>query len=299
MISENEMKKESIDQMTGDDPLASEEGKSGKENGQLGCSIGSSLTLESLEGIHPETKHDINPVVMYQHIWINLRTIIRNAYTSWPSREQPTLQKAEIHEAVLEDMLAIGNYFRRQNKNVIWYCPTYEEIKTKYKLFKLREPTTPLQQNYFNMMEDVMKGLFKEDLKATSSASLLSNEVYRFDVKPSVSIRGATFMWTHYPYDLTNWQLFTKLALIESHTGNIKQRNEWYRKYHNSKDLPILPFNRTLLSIMGDKEMFAPLGRKAREIVINLAKTKKWNASTSEEYITRQLRSSDVVFSIL
>ena len=73
--------------------------------------------------------------------------------------------------------------------------------------------------------------------------------------------------------------------LLESHTGKIKTRVEWNSKYYPypSGDMSILPFNRTLLLVFGDKIQFSPNEMKLRQYVMGAAVKGKWTPLTTRE----------------
>lgn len=87
-------------------------------------------------------------------------------------------------------------------------------------------------------------------------------------------------MLTSFAYDLTNKNL-RNLFLLESFTGIIKSRNQFYTKYHNGKDLPMIPFREDLLAVFGDSELFRPTSITYRKHFKEIATKYAWNYSTT------------------
>jgi hypothetical protein len=73
------------------------------------------------------------------------------------------------------------------------------------------------------------------------------------------------------------------LVLLESHTGKIKPRGQWYTKYLNGKDLVQIPFNEGFLQVFGDSETFRPMDIRFRRAILEIAERYKWTAVSTLE----------------
>src|SRR5690606_15099886 len=61
---------------------------------------------------------------------------------------------------------------------------------------------------------------------------------------------------THFPVDLLNRYKFSRLVLLETHTGAMKPHTLWYTKLYNGKELNMIPFDRMTVQLFGDGNLF-------------------------------------------
>lgn len=260
-----------------------------REKGQFPMSIATSLAFESLLNIHPDTKHDRPQLHRFDTIWINIRTLFRNMYTSMARLTADTLEYQDLAHGLLDDIEQINDFAREYNKPVFYYLSHYNNFDTKYKFAKLRLANTVIQKVYMTKMSQVFTYLFKNkiliDTKEGNGNIFVYNDIIRPTNHPSVG------MITHYCYDLLDSYSFSKLVLLETHTGRLKEKEQWYTKYYNSSELPPLPFRLDLLQIFGDKEMFSPAPKNIRDIFLKAAKQYEWTPMTTSSRIIQSLEA--------
>lgn len=260
-----------------------------REAGQYPLAIATSLALEGATGIYPEKETHKNELAEYSELWVNLRTLFRNLYNAVHSDGQGALTAGDLHDAMLEEISALESVVLEHNFSmaIVYYVSNYAGLERKYPKALLKKPKTPKQLIYAEIqrktIEELLKTLGKEG----------GRDVRVFDLKlhpkNPTQTYGSALMLTHYAYDLLSYPSFSELRLLESHTGAIKPRSEWYTKYHDGRNLPMIPFREDLMQIFGDSELFSAWNIKDRRPIIELAIAKKWHAMTTVAKIRQDL----------
>lgn len=262
-----------------------------REKGQYPVSIATSLALESLLNIHPDTKHSSPPIHRFSELWINIRTIFRNLYGSMERLQAESLSLYDYVYGMIDDMSNIQYWSQllEVQKPVYFYYSKYEDLEKKYTFAKFRNANTPIQKAYFQKQNETIDTLFKEKHLLSYTDNKEKGNVYVFKdfIKPSHY--PSVGLLTHYAFDLCQSYSFEKLYLVESHIGHVKDKSLWYTKYYNGNQLPPLPFRLDLLQIFGDREMFHPAPKKVRELFIEMAKKYHFTPMTSKDRIKQCL----------
>jgi hypothetical protein len=259
-------------------------------------SIGTSLAFESIfEGRLapfdptrlPPTKVDIG---RYSQMWINLSTLFRNiagavSKETFLIATPPMLQEAlEFEVGIIESLLA--NEGRDRCKPVFYYADygMFESLR-KPAPFQLRRDTTDLQKLTTLKLKQTMEHFFKQT--AHTNCMWVTGPV-----RPERIVMG--LMLTHVPYDLLSYPYFRQLDLIESHTGKLKGRSDWYTKYYpvNGTLLNTLPFLELLLYIFGDQVMFHPLDLRIRKDILQISVQAHWTAFTTEAKVKYDIEAA-------
>ncbi len=252
--------------------------------GAFPISIATSIALEYILGVQSEANPEPIPKAIqnYKEIWFNIRTLYRNLYGALEKDSGTQVLADEMSETLWHEMEAIAAVIKQYSNevtNVVFYISNYKNISKKFKLAVFKETHTPKQVAQHVLMTNTIKLLLKyhgksEDLKIS---------VYDHYLQPDKQVKS--IILTHIAYDLVSYRNFGSLSLIESHTGTIKTREKWYTKYHNGKELPMLPFVEGLLPVFGDNEFFSPLNRKSRNEVLEIAQKYDWGPTTTREKI--------------
>ena len=264
-----------------------------REKGQYPISIATSLALESLMNIHPDNKHQDVPKERFTELWCNIRTLFRNLYTSMDRLSAESLEIEDYMYGLMDDIHQLQDWGNLPEVNIpiVFYHSHYENHKQQYPYAKLRDDTTVIQRTYSTKMEHTIHQLFKSkqlsEYKPSSTNELSFADtgvrVYVFKDKISPVHYPNVGMLTHYCYDLLDYYAFSKLLLVESHIGNIKDKTQWYTKYYNGNKLPPIPFCKELLQIFGDKEMFSPAPKNIRDKLLQVAEKYQWTPMTTKE----------------
>lgn len=245
-------------------------------------SIATSLAIEGLTHTGEYESNDgIAPIKDCEVLYINLRTLFRNAFGSFEDLKD-RLNFEVMRETLIADVAGIKEAVKAVSPNtvcVIYLCTFQDKtVERTFKEAKFKNPNTPNQVFYSALEFDIYKEAedFIEELKL-------------FDVE----IKGDkdTFILTHLPVDLLWYRNFPALSLLESHTGKVKKRTLWYTKLNGKR--PEIPFNKAFLQIFGDGVMFSPQGIKVRRVIQKIAEKNRWNQNTSDEKIKMNFRSAN------
>lgn len=252
--------------------------------GFYSVSIASSLAFEGLlhTGEYADWKGEL-PIHSYQEIYLNLRTLFRNAFYAFEENRErltPDVMLTSIEEdinnltatarAVAPSVLCVPYLCSYRSANKVFPEASFKNIAGG------QDKMTPNQLQYNALEHDTLK-MYGEKHE---------NDFRQFDVFPEGS--RDTLLLTHMPADLLARKDFPKLGLLESHTGKVKTQLEWYTKL-NGKPQHI-PFNKAFLTLFGDGIMFSPLDRKTRGVVLKTAEKYSWKQDTTMDRIYNCLK---------
>jgi hypothetical protein len=257
------------------------EGIAERAVGQYPLSIATSLALEGLAGIYEDRPESPPPILKYDQVWVNLRTLFRNFIGSLEKSLQEMMDPVEAAETVSEEMERLTDIVRDLNPNcgVHFFVSNFDGMERAYPRAVIRMDKTAKQKAYTIMQTHAIEALLHKH-KGDANLSVFSRKL-EFNKTPSPSVA----ILTHFAYDLLSAKLFKRMDLIESHTGVIKPRALWYTKFHDGKELVMIPFREDMLQIFGDKETFHPLDIKVRKELIEVAKHYNWSQVTTTDRI--------------
>lgn len=251
--------------------------------GQFPISISTSLAFEGLFGIHedhPVPEGKPAPWVGYEYLHMNVRTFIRNCFTSMPSQEAYTVSAYEFSEIVAEEIDIIKNILidkiTDKRFKFGFYLPSYENLATVFPNAILRGVTTEKQKFYSALEDNVIR-------------LLLTHPVLETTIHENIRIRttmgrGRSLMLTHYPIDVLTAK-YNRYEVLESHTGRIKKQHELTNKLKTAKT-STLPFDVMTLQMFGDSaDMFKPAELKVRRVTLKIAEKYHWNETTTKDRI--------------
>lgn len=237
--------------------------------GQYPLSIATSLAIESANGIHPEIVVSSPPIQKFEELWVNTRTLFRNFLGALPKESLKTIPAREIAETLIQEMEQIVQLVPCR---VVFYLSNYARLAETYRFGVIRMDTTDNQRVYTALQHEALQQL----LELRPGVELLG-----FELKLQPPRPAKTLILTHFPYDLLSHKRFKELVLLESHTGAIKERAQWYTKYYQGKELAAMPFREDLIQVFGDSETFRPGDPKLRKELIDIAKKYNWTAVTT------------------
>lgn len=247
-----------------------------REVGKYPISIGTSLAIESITGIHDEHLGKVD-VIEYDCLWLNLRTLLRNLLGAMKSVDGPTPSARDCAEALVSEIETITQTVSDVSINrckVMCYYSNYSEVDRKHKGATTRVFNTTKQKETFNVSKEILMKLFQM-IKDRNIPFMGINDLITGQA-PSKNL-----ILTHYAYDLLANSANFKLTLVESHTGAVKGKALWHTKYLDGRNLPMIPFNRLFLQVFGDKETFRPMDPKMRKEIVDIATKYRWNSNTS------------------
>lgn len=251
-----------------------EEHLSKRAQGAYPLSLSTSLAIESITG---ENKSKIKE---YNELWVNISTLVRNIYTSLDLDTQNQLSDAELTNVALDEIEQIDSIVRESLKplTVRYYLNDFSFLRERYREAKFRTNDTPKQRFYQALLENTYANIhdyFREEKRDKI-------EYYRVRIEPKIKTNAIFF--THAFIDLTNRPFFKDLILLESYTGKLKDRSEWYTKFKAQASSQIPP-TLDMISIFGDSVVFYPLPKKYQTLVLDTASQYKWSCVTTQERI--------------
>lgn len=249
-------------------------------------SIGTSLALESL---FPPTQAVYDPdrkipnhvnVGQYNSCWINVSTLFRNLHSAVTKEVFAAATVDQLGETLLEEMEVIDNLFKIDLKGgcvPIFYYSDYRDLLRSTRAgLSFRVPSTDGQRTYQTLLVQTLKFLDKH-----------TDEVQHLHDTVRPKTHETALMLTHQPYDLTAFDRFQRLDLLESNTGILKPRALWHTKYNpmSGADFSRLPFLKKLLFIFGDRVLIKPGPLTMRNQILETAKARNWNAMTTNDKV--------------
>ena len=255
--------------------------------GSYPLSIATCLAMESI-GMGPQKPYDPDRVVPnhinleeYDEVWVNLLTLIRNIFGA--NETSPALIEPETVSEVLFDELdvieqIIKDYSPVKKPKVFWYISKHTHLKTEFKRAKLREDRTAKQKEltdaYIGVIEDfIPKAGFSEE----------KFQCFEGRLQPKQKVRALVL--NHYAIELLDHDKFKQLDLLESHTGAVKGRLQWYSKLYNGNNLVRIPFTKQFLQVFGDTTLISPHELPLRKAVLQIAEQYKWTPATTTDRI--------------
>lgn len=251
--------------------------------GELPLSIATSMAIESAIGLSEGVRGTNPPILQYQTLWINLRTLFRNLYGSITTELRVGVAPDEYGNALYNEMDVIRQVIASATNNrisVVFYLPSYAALKRKFTKAIWLETRTTRQIFDYSMEVQALQHL---------QTLVLEDEIHHMDLDLEGKNQKGLIM-TSYPVDLLSRYKFGSMSLLESHTGSIKPPVLWYTKLRGGRDLKVIPFDRMTLQLFGDTNMFAPAPIKIRRHVIAIGEKSKWTPSTTRDYILRCIR---------
>ncbi|BDD79895.1 hypothetical protein [Burkholderia phage FLC9] len=257
-----------------------------REVGQYPLSVATSLALEGATGIHPEIPIRKAPLLDYGEFWVNLRTLFRNFMGALHKEAAGGVTPLQIDEAIRDEMEQIKRIVKEITHDrckVVFYVSNYANMQQKYPHAKLRGERTDKQMEYMELKRQTLQSLLK------SLEQQGGEDVRVFALKLFPQQQAKTLIFTHFAYDLLSYKAFPSLDLVESNTGAIKKRSQWYTKYQGGRELSMIPFREDFLQVFGDARTFFPMNIRIKKAVIELAQKYNWTQVTTTDKIRQNI----------
>lgn len=242
--------------------------------GQFPLSIATSLAFEGAIGIHPDNPNTGVKLSSFKELWVNVRTLFRNFYNAVERGYFEVLDPTEVVSQFVAEMEAIIQLTKDRTNGeckVTFYISDYIKLDKEYPGSVLRVDSTEKQVAYSKSLQRIV-GL----VIAQEGAPKI--KIYKTKITDVVNVK--TLMLTNFAYDLTT-KTISNMYLLESHTGLIKSRNQFYTKFYDGKNLPMIPFRDDMLAVFGDSELFRPLSSTYRTKLKEIATKYEWNYTTT------------------
>lgn len=247
-------------------------------------SIGTGLALETIfDTVQPvydaerqvPNRVDINK---YKVFYINIFTLYRNMVGSIPTQDVNSVSYQHYAEALYSEIEFIKNLLTNGTDHItpIFYTCRHEDVyKGLHRIVVPYKDNTDKQKRFTGNFVMAVKEL----------KSYMTFDEHKDALKPINSDKS--LMLSHVPRDLLIYSQVHKLDLLESHTGILKSRNLWYSKYHPiaGRDMSILPFQRKLWMVLGDKILIKPADLKFSKMIHDIAQTNRWTSMTTPDKV--------------
>lgn len=255
---------------------------SGRVVGGFPLSIATSLAFESIFSPR-QAPYDLNRIIpdeinlsTYHECYINIATLFRNMMGASEKSAFANATPLDLKYALETEMEVINSLFSVEGNNVckpIFYHCDYHSLESSLpKHISMRKDNTDGQKQYSRRLEETVKLLVKA-----------SDEIRSFDKEIMPPKKVNALLISHVPYDLLSFKNFNEFHLLESHTGLLKKKFSWNTKYFpvGELNMSILPFNRKLLMVFGDRVSICPSDIKLRRLVMDIAVKRQWNPMTT------------------
>lgn len=256
-----------------------------KETSSFPVAIGTGLALESMFDpvIDPydpdrEIPNKIELKDYKYHIW-NIYTIIRNLLHSVSEKDKISLiTDKNFTKELNQEIDTLVNLYNNTDLTVVIFIPDYDKVMDSFNKHKVSEFTKPMVE--LLAVRDYLKNYTPDGLINTITGG--------FNIP---RMEGNILLTTHLTVDLLNQH--NKITLLESNTGKVKSKYEWYTKYHpiGKRDLDTIPMVEEVLYILGDHNMVIPAPLTTRLELYQVAIDRRWTSKTTREKIVADLRS--------
>lgn len=247
--------------------------------GAIPAAIATSLAIEGLCGFGEYPSED--PYIrVIDELWVNVRTIFRNCYGAVDTNNVHYITIDKWASLILHDAQQIIDaveLFSDGKVKVKYYVCSFQSLPIVFPHALWREDRTPKQKMMGILENEVLQYL----RKGIEKDQRLEFTMAEYNVKIT-DIGNDVAMLTSFPVDLLWYDKFTRLALLESHTGKIKMRGEWHTKLTSGKNLTRIPFNSLSLQLFGDNSnIFSSMPLKIKNRLIEIAEKDKWTPLTT------------------
>ena len=263
--------------------MSSSEALANRVTSAANVSVGTSIAMETICPSWPvfDLTRQAPPKVKitdYKYAYFNLWTLGRNLLNAVASADRHHVNPAEAAIYLVEEAEEIVRAIKHASAGSVIpviYFPSYKRLGRDFPKGKLREAVTDKAKAAQLQFERTCEAAAKQlDVS-------MKNNFKRFDVRLGVDGVGNTLLFTHFAVDLLSEKVFGKCALLESHTGVVKQKNQWHTKLFNGKAFPNIPLNELTIQVFGDDHQFRPWEMKIKQALIDMAVAKRWSWATT------------------
>lgn len=252
-----------------------------RTGGAFDVSIATSLALEGLLGQHPDNPVNPAPILKTNELWINISTVLRNAYNSVSSDNDDTTAE-DLFYILHSELLYIKAKFQDTHPalNVRFYVFDDKTISSKYKNLRLRQANTTRQKVYAGLIGRTLT------FAINNMPDVQLENLSHMRVSGSRSV----VILTHRVIDLIECVVSGDASLLESHTGKIKKKAVWTTKL--SCPYEHMPFNLFTLQLFGDTgNTIQPMSIRHRKAVLAFAEKERWTVVTTMDRIRYAVNS--------
>lgn len=240
---------------------------------KLPISVGTAMIFES-------NTFDIR--LWSNRLYVNLRTLYRNFVQSYSAADRTKLNEQQFLEDYLNEVAEFERLVLEQSSNRVkpyFYYPTYKSVPRYLPHTELKE----YNPDGFDLVEQhLWEYVKRHGLMTPFNYEVIDTELPQVN-EPITLISS-------FVVDLLSANRFPKVVLLESFTGKLKKREEWYTKinvYRGKKANDIkVPFNKFTIQVFGDKSGALKGSHiSIRNAVREMAEKDHWSPVTSNDKI--------------
>lgn len=257
--------------------------------GEYPVSISTSLAFQGLFDKHPDSPKNKKKIGDFKQIWINIKTLYRNLHNAVEVKtEKIELTVIMDYVDILKaEMSAIDELMEKEGYTVNYYHMNYDNLERKYPRAFIRGDKTLKQILFTKLFNEVAKLMLVRNFH---------KNMFIFNGRITPEDKKSSIILTHLALDLFSVTNFNELVLLESHTGKLKERAEWYTKYYQGAELSHIPFREDLIQIFGDNESIRPMPKRTRDAFNLIAIKGKWSQVTTSEKINYTINQSNDLY---
>ena len=252
-------------------------------------SIGTGIALEALfeprearyaDDMPTPDKIDINK---YKTHYFNAYTLIRNIVASIATTDSRDafIKSGDsimlLATALLDEWFYITDLYKDTTCIPVLFKPDYRPVLKNIE--NSRYNTESKQKELETLYLQVILTLVQNDKE------------FKLDSYKLKADTSSVLLLSHYTLDLFNVKNVSNLDLLESHTGKVRKKSEFNKKYNKTKriDVANLPFLEKLYYLLGGGVLITPINIKQRNSLFKIAIDKRWNKFTSESKIVNDI----------
>lgn len=253
--------------------------------GSLGMSIPTSMAIESACSVGEFATKPVAPIIKFDTLLVNIRTLCRNAITSYTTAALTSVDSNKIIEDVSEDIEALFSTLEEIAPlvKVELYLCKYSKLNLEFKHANFKNSKTETQMFHEAIERDVIKH-FSE-----------SKQVLLIEYENRPVAKRRCVIMTHLPLDLL---VDGDLVLLESHTGEFKVKTQWGSKINVKKTDPVIPFNISTIQIFGDNKMFLAQPLEIRKLLFKISEKRKWHPLTTYSKMIEDVKMAREPFAL-
>lgn len=257
--------------------------------GEYPLSIATSLAFEGLFDKHPDKPKNEKKAGDFKQIWINIKTLYRNLYNAVEDKTEQVDNNivTEYADILKAEMSTIDELMEKEGYTVNYYQMNYDNLEKKYPRAFIRGDKTLKQILFTKLFNEVAKAMLVKDFH---------KNMFIFKGRIIPTDKTSSIVLTHLALDLFSVTNFNELVLLESHTGKLKEKAEWYTKYYQGAELIHIPFREDLIQIFGDNESISPMPKRTRDAFNLIAVKGRWSQVTTTEKINYTISQSNDLY---
>lgn len=214
-------------------------------------------------------------------LWMNVRTLARNLYESIDNVLGVNVD--ELNGALVEEIEIIHSLLKAASiKGVFYSTRYYTGLEKDFPSASVKQPKTDKQKR-----EELVLSVMTAYASDTVKAETFKRKIYAGE-------NGVCHMLTHNPLDLLSLYEFGELLLLESHTGQVKDRLDWITKLTDRETFHFLPFNMLTIQVLGDQaKLFYSMSESIKSDLLEIATKNSWGPKTSYEKVMSDVKRSN------